>query len=86
MKFYNEYYRLNRYLNPDPYKPNDYEEKILDFLLYIEKYVNLATVQMQRLSEDEEEMIVAQETPSHQSIDRRLPFIKFWGDIHFLFN
>lgn len=86
MKFFNEYYRLNRYLNPYPDRPDKKEEKILDFIMYLEKYVNLATVQMQRLFDDEQEMELAQGKYRPQSVENSIPFIKFSGDIHFLFN
>jgi hypothetical protein len=78
MKFYNEYIRLYRYFHYLGDKKSE------DLLLYLEQYINMATTQMERIQEDEEQMSLACESKEIYNIEKRISFGKHSCDIHFL--
>lgn len=82
MKYYSEANRLSRYLDPE--LENKDEEKASDFLTFSEKYLNLASLQRERLQTFEDEI------PSFEGRITDLEKLKaielYFGDIHFFFN
>jgi hypothetical protein len=82
MKFYNESKRLNRYLNP--ILNDEDEEKISDLLSFAEKYLNLVTLQRERMKSFENF------SPSIQGLITNIEHLKairlYFGDIHYFFN
>lgn len=86
MKYYYECNRLSRYLDVDPNKPDQDEKRIISILEAIEDCLNLATIQIERLIEDELEAQHASEHLRPQSFERSKPFLKYFSDAEFFVN
>jgi hypothetical protein len=83
LKYFNEYIRLYRYLH-DPILFKEKRDKVTeDILFFLETYVNLVGVQVERLRKDEHEMMEACKLPELYSMEKRVAFSKHTGDIHF---
>lgn len=77
MKIYKEAIRVERYFDSKINK----EEKIIDLLHVAEDYLNLSTLQRERLSEFEElDLKTADESKTDDY------FLLYFGDIHFFFS
>lgn len=81
--FYREANRLSRYLDTE-LNNNDDDEKASDFLTFAEQYLNLATLQRERLQTFEDTI------PTFEGRVTNLEHLKairlYFGDIHFFFN
>jgi len=75
MKLYSEYLKIRIYFDRD--------QKAEDLFFYLERYLDMATVQMQRMLDDEREMKIACETTAIESLERWISFSKHFCDIHF---
>jgi hypothetical protein len=81
VKFYNEYIRLYRYfIFPERNKAAD------NLILYIETYVNMATIQLQRMQENSNEAIQLTKNNEPDSMEKRIVYSRMTGDEHFFLN
>ena len=82
MKYYREASRLSRYLDSE--LDNNDEEKASDFLTFAEKYLNLATLQRERLQTFEDATSTFEGRVTNFAHLKAIQL--YFGDIHFFFN
>lgn len=82
MKLYNERKRLHRYLDPVQESPS--EKKLDDLLNFAEHYLNLTTLQMERLELFEEMTSTINGEITEKDDIKALTL--YFGDIQFFFN
>jgi hypothetical protein len=76
MQVYLEFDRLYRYLEKD--------KITFELILQMERYVNMASVQLQRLRNDEKEMVASPGGPiDDNKLEKKIAFDKYHGDLHF---
>lgn len=85
MKIFNKHEQFYKYIEHAPEKNTDYETRIIISNIYsfLEDYLNIANFQFERIDKRYEEMDKVSKYPSGD-FRRRIPFLKFKGDVHFL--
>lgn len=86
MRYYYESNRISRYFDIHPNEPNQVEKKIISLFSSIERYLNLASIQMERLQEGEKDMEYASENFRPQCFQRAKPFLLYFSDMEFYIN
>ncbi|WP_024983214.1 hypothetical protein [Brevibacillus borstelensis] len=83
MRIYDEYKRIRYYFYDPILFPDEKNDKATGLLEYLEFYVNMSTIQMQRLHADDQDIDRAYNETGSNSKDTLVAFTKYFGDIHF---